>query len=388
MRGPPVGRPAPERNRLSMPVADLPAIRRRLQRALLAVLRREAPGLALAELEACLGELEAGAEEPAARELWNAASSLARGLRSDGDPLDQASLRLLGQLDRALRTQILDGEQALAEASFDALAAAFREHPRSLDAGTGSAQLPGPEALSGLVAAMTALSGHPAWSGAERAVGAEPGGDSPPLPLGSAAAPAAAAGSDEDRDPDYDSADLVPLVNLHSRLAWVVRQSGRDLARPAELYWVGNARVPRARLRPLLPHLECVARNAVYLGVASPGARAQAGLPALAQLELAARADAGGAVLELSVDGLAVDLQRLRRRGDEAGLLNQPKTGISELLALLLQPGFSTAHRATQVAGYGVGLDTAAAAFAAVHGRLELALAADGGLRIEMLIPG
>jgi hypothetical protein len=40
------------------------------------------------------------------------------------------------------------------------------------------------------------------------------------------------------------------------------------------------------------------------------------------------------------------------------------------------------------VAGYGVGLDTAASAFAAVHGRLELALAADGGLRIEMLIPG
>jgi hypothetical protein len=377
-----------------MPVADLAALRRRLQRALLGVLRRDSPGLALANLEACLGELKANSEQPAAHELWGAAICLVRGLRVDSDPPDQASLRLLGQLDRALRTQLLEGEDALAEPSFDDLAEAFRGHPRSLDTDTVESAPKSPDNLAGLTAAMNVLSKHPVWSPNEPihagGGGEEEGLSSPTTPVESSTSAGSATAEirDEEED-DFDSNDRVPLANVRSRLAWVVRQAGRELGRPVELHWVGNAQLPRARLRRLLPHLECLARNSVYFGVATPEVRVAVGLPAVAPITFAARNDSSsGTVLELHADGLALDLNRLRRRAEEVGLINHSETDIAKLLALLLRPGFSTAHRATQVAGYGVGMDAAAQAFSAISGRLELELAADGGLRLEMRIPG
>ncbi len=368
-----------------MSVSDLPATRRRLQRALLAVLRGDSPGMGLADLQSCLAELEAGAGVPAARELWATGGELVSGLRSDDDPPDQASLRLLGQLDRALRTQIQAGEEALEDASFDELANAFRRHPRSLASAAVEPSQPPPEALAGLAAAMASLSSHAAWSGQAR------GASSAPVrPAAqeqeSTSAPAAAAPIS--MTPVQNPADRVALANTFSRLGWVARQAARDLGRPVELHCSGNALVPRERMRPLLPHLECLVRNAIYLGVASPEERREAGLPRLARLQLAVRQEGAGAWLEVGADGLAVDLKRLRRRAVESGLLADSDVSSSEQLAVLLQRGFSTAHRATQVAGYGVGLDAASEAFATVGGQLRLSLAATGGLRIEMSVPG
>lgn len=375
-------RPAPK---FRMPIADLPATRRRLQRGLLGVLRGDSVAMGLSELQACLGELEAAAEVPAARELWANASELVRGLRSDDDPPDQASLRLLGQLDRALRTQLQQGEQALEEPSFDELANAFRRHPRSLVSDVTTPGEPAPEALAGLAAAMASLSSHPAWKGGARA---------PPL---ASPEPSAAVEKTKARlvgaapstpVPLHDPEDRAALANAFSRLIWVTRQAARDLGRPVELQCTGNALVPRERLRPLLSHLDCVIRNAVYLGVAKPEERREAGLSRLSRLQLAVRQEGAGARLEIEADSLAVDLKRLRRRALEAGLVVDDQAGSSELLAILQEKGFSTAHPATRAAGYGVGLDAASEAFFAIGGQLRLSVAATGGLRIELSIPG
>ena len=373
-----------------MAIEDLAALRRRLQRALLGVLRRDSPGLALSNLEACLEELESAAEEPAARELWSAAICLVAGLRADSDPPDQASLRLLGQLDRALRTQLQQGEEALAEASFDDLAEAFRKHPRSVGGDAESHSDDVVDDLAGLAAAMNALSQHPAWM---KAAGSSAKADNPPKPAvddAVAEAPdASLTEAPEEREieveQDYDANDRVPLTNAQARLSWVVRQAGRDLGRPAELNWRGEVSLPRARLKRLLPHLESVVRNAVYLGVTAPEGQSEGSWPAV---NLAARSDGSGAMVEVRTDALAVNLDRLQRRGREAGILTAASVTSAELMSMFLRPGFSTAHKAAQVAGYGVGLDAAYDAVRATGGDLQLDVAADGGLRINIQIPG
>ncbi|KAA0998061.1 hypothetical protein FVA95_29675, partial [Pseudonocardia sp. EV170527-09] len=68
--------------------------------------------------------------------------------------------------------------------------------------------------------------------------------------------------------------------------------------------------------------------------------------------------EGGDIVFDIRDDGAGVPLDAVRRKAIKRGLL-APDAEISdrEVLQFILQPGFSTAEKITQISGRGVGMD-------------------------------
>lgn len=76
------------------------------------------------------------------------------------------------------------------------------------------------------------------------------------------------------------------------------------------------------------------------------------------EITLSLAQEGNDAVINLSDDGAGLNLERIRARGVERGLL--PPDGAADektLNNLIMEPGFSTADSVSSLAGRGVGMD-------------------------------
>ncbi|SKA68186.1 chemotaxis protein CheA [Desulfobaculum bizertense] len=116
-------------------------------------------------------------------------------------------------------------------------------------------------------------------------------------------------------------------------------------------------------------------RNAVDHGLESSSERVAAGKSEEGQLTLSARRENGKAILAVRDDGRGLDPERIRQKAIDRGLLT-PEEGLTdeEIFQYILESGFSTAEKVTDISGRGVGMD---AVVHSIRGRLG------GDIRIQ-----
>ncbi len=152
---------------------------------------------------------------------------------------------------------------------------------------------------------------------------------------------------------------MVPFSRLVPRLRRIVRQVSQELGKQVELH-VHNAEgeMDRSVLERLISPLEHMLRNAVDHGLESTAQRQQTGKPEVGNITLSLSRDGGDVVLKLSDDGAGVNLKAVRKKAIERGLLEKNnEISEQELLQFILQAGFSTAEKVSQISGRGVGMD-------------------------------
>ena len=151
----------------------------------------------------------------------------------------------------------------------------------------------------------------------------------------------------------------VPFANLNERLYRIVRQIARELGKKAELEITGaEVELDRGVLERIGAPLEHMLRNALVHGIEDPAARVAAGKPESGRIAIALRQESNEIALILSDDGAGLNLEALRRKGAQMGLLpadREPTEG--ELAQLMFASGLSTAEKVTELAGRGVGMD-------------------------------
>jgi chemosensory pili system protein ChpA (sensor histidine kinase/response regulator) len=114
----------------------------------------------------------------------------------------------------------------------------------------------------------------------------------------------------------------VPFSILDERLYRIVRQSTRELDKKAELHIEGSqVEVDRSVLERIGAPLEHMLRNAVAHGLEAPAARVAAGKSETGRLSVSLRQESNEVALVVSDDGAGLDLERLRRKAEERGLL-------------------------------------------------------------------
>jgi hypothetical protein len=386
-----------------------------------------------------------------ARDFWTLTIDVVEGMKNSANAPAAETLRLLGAVERQIKTWIGEGEACFVRGDGKALAWRLREAATKRPETDQYAPAPGqvvepgntPSAdekpadareqaeVTALGATIRNLAGHPAWSDndvhppvatdivtepdssaraeldrAEKAEAADattrPAADGDSNDASADAGPAAIASSEPkgpaplkkrpgtlvDREPELRMSDRVPFSNTMPRLKWVERQSCQALARHAKFVMKGDGLVDRQLLKEMLEPLDCLIRNAVYYGIESSDARLEAGKSPVGRITLGIHQGGNGPYLTLETDGLAVDPERIRRKAEELGLLRQdqePSRG--ELLALLAAADFSTAHVATQTAGYGVGLDRAKRQLETIGCSLYLSQSGQAGLRFRVMLP-
>jgi chemosensory pili system protein ChpA (sensor histidine kinase/response regulator) len=182
---------------------------------------------------------------------------------------------------------------------------------------------------------------------------------------------------------------LVPFNRHAQRLSRLVRQAAAEYGKHAELQVVGGtAELDRQIMDRMLGPLEHLLRNAVIHGLESPARRAAAGKPDNGRVTVSVRREGAEVVMEVSDDGAGIDLEAVRRKANELGLL-RPAEEFSDAQAaeLILRPGFSTAEQLTQGAGRGVGTDAAASEVRRLGGALEIHNQPGIGVTFEIRLP-
>jgi chemotaxis protein histidine kinase CheA len=164
---------------------------------------------------------------------------------------------------------------------------------------------------------------------------------------------------------------LVPVGVALAGLPRLVRDTAAACGKQARLELVGEGtEVDRPVLEGISGALTHLVRNAVDHGIEEPRRRTLAGKPPVGTVTVRAREERGTLILEVADDGAGIDVDAVRRRGVELGLVSAEQATAAGL-DLLFRPGFSTAGRITEVSGRGVGLDAVMAAdpgAAAGHG--------------------
>lgn len=182
---------------------------------------------------------------------------------------------------------------------------------------------------------------------------------------------------------------MVPFQRHVSRLARIVRQAGSDSGKLAELTVHGaGSEVDRQVLEAMLAPFEHLLRNAVVHGIEPPAERREAGKPEVGKVELSLRREGGEVLIEAADDGCGLDLNAIRRKAFEQGLIADPQeVSDQEAVELILRPGFSTAGELTQAAGRGVGMDVVDNEIKKLGGSMRIESRRGQGTRFFIRLP-
>lgn len=129
-------------------------------------------------------------------------------------------------------------------------------------------------------------------------------------------------------------------------------------------------------------------RNSVDHGLESPEDRAAAGKPERGLVKLVARHAGAEVVIEIIDDGRGMNEGAIRKRAIERGLLTEDSDmPRSEVLKMVLEPGFSTAAQVTALSGRGVGADVVKQAIEALNGTIEITSEPGQGTNFTLRLP-
>jgi chemosensory pili system protein ChpA (sensor histidine kinase/response regulator) len=193
----------------------------------------------------------------------------------------------------------------------------------------------------------------------------------------------------ESMQDDLLQARMLPFGRIQPRLARLVRLTADGAGKQVELDVQGaDVALDRNVLERFVPSLEHLLRNAVVHGIEPPQARQAQGKPAEGQLRVAVAREGNDVVFDIADDGAGMDPAKLRERAVAQGLIAaDAELAETDLLALTLRPGFSTAAEVTQDAGRGVGLDVVTTQVASLNGELELSSKPGRGARFRVRLP-
>ena len=181
----------------------------------------------------------------------------------------------------------------------------------------------------------------------------------------------------------------VPFSSLSERLYRILRATARELDKRANLEIVGaQTELDRSVLEKLAGPLEHLLRNALDHGIESREARLAAGKIETGEITLKVRQVGNEVMIELDDDGSGIDLERVRRRAVDVGMIAadaQPTE--AQLVECIFKPGFTTTSQVTRISGRGVGMDVVRAEITALGGRVEVATRAGRGTTFTLYLP-
>ena len=182
---------------------------------------------------------------------------------------------------------------------------------------------------------------------------------------------------------------LVPVGEVFDRMRFAMRDAIRQSGKLVRLDFTGgDTQIDKLIVDRMLEPLLHLVRNAASHGIETRDEREARGKPPEGRIVLAARAAGDRIVLEVEDDGGGIDVDRVRARARDAGLLRVDRAlTTEELLDVLCAPGFSTREVADRAAGRGVGMAVVRATIRGLGGELSLTTAPGQGTRFTIELP-
>ncbi|HVH19502.1 MAG TPA: chemotaxis protein CheA [Myxococcota bacterium] len=182
-----------------------------------------------------------------------------------------------------------------------------------------------------------------------------------------------------------------PILRIVEPLPRAAREIARRAGKQVEVEIAGSElELDRSILDRLSDPLVHLVRNAVDHGIEMPSVREGQGKPLAGRIAIDARREKGHVTIEVRDDGAGIDLEKLRARAVEQGIVHADLAADltpAQTAALVFHAGLSTAAQVTEVSGRGVGMDAVRATVEALGGEVEIETQRGRGTATRLRVP-
>lgn len=184
---------------------------------------------------------------------------------------------------------------------------------------------------------------------------------------------------------------MQPIGVVWNKLPRVTRDVAVALGKQIRLEMDGaETELDRTIIEAIKDPLVHLVRNSCDHGIEPPEVRTRAGKSPEGILTLRAYHEGGQVNIEIGDDGAGIDVDRVKQKAVEKGLLRPEqaeKLSDREALNLIFQPGFSTAKQVTNVSGRGVGMDVVKSHIEKIGGAVDISSRPGEGTTVKLKIP-
>ncbi|MFA5523339.1 MAG: chemotaxis protein CheA [Tissierellales bacterium] len=184
---------------------------------------------------------------------------------------------------------------------------------------------------------------------------------------------------------------MVPIERVFNRFPRMVRDLAKELGKEIELEMSGEeTEVDRTIIDEIGDPLIHLIRNSLDHGIENPEKRMKIGKPPIGKIKLRSYPDGNNVVIELEDDGSGIDLEKVKKKAVEKGVITQleaKELNDNEVIDLLFVAGFSTTDSVTDVSGRGVGLDVVKNKIESINGIVEVETSKNKGSKFSIRLP-
>jgi two-component system chemotaxis sensor kinase CheA len=184
---------------------------------------------------------------------------------------------------------------------------------------------------------------------------------------------------------------MVPVMSVFQRFPRMVRDLAKAQGKHIEIQMFGEeTELDKQVAEKLGDPLVHLIRNSADHGVELPEVRQAAGKSETGLITLKASREGGSIVIDIVDDGRGIDVERLKAKAVEKGLLRQEQASAmprEKALELIFAAGLSTAKVVSDISGRGVGMDVVRSNIADLGGSVSVLSDEGHGTRIRLQLP-
>jgi chemosensory pili system protein ChpA (sensor histidine kinase/response regulator) len=182
---------------------------------------------------------------------------------------------------------------------------------------------------------------------------------------------------------------MVPFARLIPRLRRIVRQISAEIGKSVRFDAFNiEGELDRNVLERIVAPLEHMLRNSVDHGIESVEKRKEVGKPEEGRISLRLSREGGYVILNISDDGGGINVDAVRAKAIERGLMTEESALTdNDIMQFILNAGFSTAQKVTQISGRGVGMDVVVSEIKSLGGSISIDSSLGVGTEFTIRIP-
>jgi len=181
------------------------------------------------------------------------------------------------------------------------------------------------------------------------------------------------------------------IGNIFSKFPRVVRDLALSCGKEVRIDMEGQeTELDKTLIEAIKDPLTHLVQNSVDHGIERPEVRQAKGKPVEGRLLLRAYHEGGQVNIEITDDGAGIDAGKLVQTAIQKGAITADQAARMserELQNLIFLPGFSTAHKGTNVSGRGVGMDVVKTNIEKIGGTVDLQTRVGAGTTIKVKVP-
>ncbi len=182
---------------------------------------------------------------------------------------------------------------------------------------------------------------------------------------------------------------MIPIKTTFTKMIRLVRDLSRKSGKEVVLNMMGeDTEIDRNVVDALYEPMVHMIRNSVDHGIESASVRLEQGKPPKGEIVLRAYHKGGHIIIEIEDDGKGLDRDAILAKAKKTGLVQgSEQLTDSQIYDLILQPGFSTAEKITDVSGRGVGMDVVKDGIEKFRGQLDIKSSKGKGTKFTISLP-